>query len=74
MPDDWEVEYGLNPILNDASEDPDGDTMDNLNEYRSGNNPLVFDSPLLTVIPTIFGMAALSLTFVVWAQWKRMRK
>ncbi len=33
LPDGWEAWYGLNPFLDDASEDPDGDGASNLEEY-----------------------------------------
>jgi len=40
LPDDWEVEYALNPANpDDASLDPDGDTLANLQEYNNGTDP-----------------------------------
>ncbi len=39
MPSDWELQYGLNPVTNDASEDVDSDGYSNLKEYISGTNP-----------------------------------
>ncbi len=39
MPDWWEVQYGLNRLLNDAAGDPDGDGWPNLFEYQHGTNP-----------------------------------
>ena len=39
MPDRWEVTYGLNPLVNDAALDKDGDGFSNLVEYRKGTNP-----------------------------------
>ncbi|MFH0879157.1 MAG: LamG-like jellyroll fold domain-containing protein, partial [Lentisphaerota bacterium] len=48
LPDDWEILYGLDP--NDPTGDngplgdPDGDGLNNLNEYRTGNNPMNSDT------------------------------
>ena len=39
MPDSWETLYGLNPLVNDAAGDLDGDGVTNLNEYNSGTDP-----------------------------------
>jgi hypothetical protein len=39
MPDDWELFFGLNPNLNDAAGDPDGDGLTNLQEYQQGGHP-----------------------------------
>jgi hypothetical protein len=39
MPDVWEDEYGLEPLVDDASEDPDHDGYTNLQEYLAGMNP-----------------------------------
>ena len=39
MPDGWEIHYGLNPLLDDASEDADEDGYSNLEEYRGGSDP-----------------------------------
>ena len=53
MPDDWEIAHQLNPLVDDAAGDEDGDGTSNLNEYGTGGNPLVPepnrapDAPLL---------------------------
>jgi clumping factor A len=39
MPDGWEVQHGLNPLVNDANGDLDGDGMPNKWEYDNGLNP-----------------------------------
>ena len=40
IPDWWEQKYGLNPFDNsDASENPDNDGWDNLEEFTSGGDP-----------------------------------
>jgi hypothetical protein len=39
MPDGWEVDYNLNPLVDDASEDADGDGYTNLEEYMEGSDP-----------------------------------
>ena len=54
MPDAWEIQYGFNPLVDDASEDSDGDGLSNLDEYYAGSNPVVPqdnfepDAPVLT--------------------------
>lgn len=39
MWDDWEVQYGLNPLADDADGDKDLDTLTNYEEYQRGTNP-----------------------------------
>jgi hypothetical protein len=43
MPDGWEVANGLDPLGYDASGDPDGDEITNLDEYLNGMDPHVVD-------------------------------
>ncbi len=45
MGDDWEVEHGLDPTVDDTAEDPDGDGRPNLQEFLDGSDPDVFDGP-----------------------------
>ncbi len=40
MSDRWEERWGLDPTLDDAAEDPDGDELSNLEEYLLGSDPL----------------------------------
>jgi hypothetical protein len=39
MPDAWELLYGLDPLKDDAAEDPDGDKISNIDEYNLGSEP-----------------------------------
>ena len=39
MFDAWEVDHGLNPLVNDANGDLDGDGISNLQEFLTGRNP-----------------------------------
>jgi len=41
MPDAWELQYGFDPLNDDASEDTDGDGLSNLDEYYAGSDPVV---------------------------------
>jgi hypothetical protein len=44
MPDGWEVQYGLDPLVDDAEDDVDGDGFRNLLEYIRGTDPLDAES------------------------------
>jgi hypothetical protein len=39
MPDSWENANGLDPLVDDASNDADGDGSNNLTEYNNSTNP-----------------------------------
>ena len=39
MPDKWEVDYSLNPLVNDTMLDPDSDGLINILEYQHNTNP-----------------------------------
>ena len=40
LPDAWETQFNLDPRLSDASADPDGDGLTNLQEFEQGTHPL----------------------------------
>ncbi|MHA1699130.1 MAG: hypothetical protein ACTSWN_09860, partial [Promethearchaeota archaeon] len=44
MPDGWEVNNWLEPLWDDSAEDPDGDTLTNLEEYYISSDPRDSDS------------------------------
>jgi len=39
MPDNWELTYGLLPLVNDANSDLDADTWSNLSEFQHNTDP-----------------------------------
>jgi len=47
MPDWWELKYGLNPFVRDASGNPDHDGLNNLEEYNAGSDPTSFDTVVI---------------------------
>jgi hypothetical protein len=49
MPDGWEDAYDLDPLTDDAADDPDGDGLTNLEEYNLGRHPTNVepDKPIL---------------------------
>jgi len=50
MPDKWEVENSLNPLINDANDDADGDGVCNLEEYYLGTDPHNAGRPRLVYV------------------------
>lgn len=44
MPDGWEANNGLRPLLDDSREDVDADGLSNIDEYRIGTDPINSDS------------------------------
>jgi hypothetical protein len=53
MPDDWENQYGLDPLRDDADEDPDGDGVSNIDEYNAGTDPTQDDYNSIPERPVI---------------------
>ncbi|TQV89489.1 Calx-beta domain-containing protein [Aliikangiella coralliicola] len=44
MPDQWELDNGLEPLLDDSNLDPDGDGVVNVAEYAQDTNPFAQDT------------------------------
>jgi PKD repeat protein len=56
MPDDWEIDNGLNPNNpNDAGQDPDQDGATNLEEFGQGTDPFSYDGPTIPVLISPIG-------------------
>jgi hypothetical protein len=54
MSDEWETIYGLNPLVDDAHEDKDGDGFSNIREFRKGTDPTdIQDFPESAAMPWI---------------------
>ena len=46
IPDEWELQHGLDPLVDDANEDADGDGITNIEEYRAGASPITADKAI----------------------------
>ena len=44
MPDKWEEEFSLDPLVDDSDEDPDSDGLSNLSEYQNNTDPTDSDT------------------------------
>jgi len=61
MPDDWENQYGLDPLINDANEDADGDGWSNNKEFLNGTDPTDPESyPRLNMLIPMFQLLLFS--------------
>ncbi|MBI1319110.1 MAG: hypothetical protein GC168_09200 [Candidatus Hydrogenedens sp.] len=49
MPDNYEAQYGLDPLVDDSEADADGDGLTNLEEYLEGASPADATNPNLVV-------------------------
>lgn len=45
VPDSFELANGLNPLVDDGADDPDGDGLTNLEEFNLDSDPQVADAP-----------------------------
>ena len=52
MPDIWEMKHELSYDKDDANKDPDGDGINNIDEYKQGTNPLVSEKTKERVMST----------------------
>lgn len=75
LPDDWEMEF-LGSLADGPDDDPDGDSTSNIEEYRVGSRPHVFDSfrrSILRITRTAGGEIQITWasvaerTYVVWS-------
>ncbi len=58
MPDAWESEHGLDPLVaSDAAQDSDGDGLSNLEEYQNGSDPMNAEENLAPRRPSILSPA-----------------
>ena len=76
MPDEWEIENGLNPLdSSDANQDADGDWFLNIEEYQWGMNPRIFNPWKIYFMITITVSAiAISATIIITLNLLRKRK
>jgi len=67
MPDEWEIENGLDPLdSSDKYQDPDGDWFSNIEEYRWGMNPRIYNPWKIYFTTAVVAMViAISLTVIV---------
>lgn len=55
LPDSWELQYGLNPSIDDASSDLDGDGVSNLTEFQNGTDPSTNPDNMAPYKPVLSG-------------------
>jgi len=71
LPDDWEIQFGLDPLVDDASEDPDGDSISNLEEYERGLNPNIpYIDPRIILVVSSLAMVTVITVGVIWLMRK----
>ena len=81
MPDSWEIENGLDPLdAADASLDPDGDGLTNLEEYQGATDPNVSDAEAqpteafpLWILGAVTAAILMGIAVAATILWKRRR-
>jgi chitinase len=53
MPDAWEIVNHLDPLVDDANGDLDGDQLTNLEEYKGGTSPFKYEDPSPPEAPAV---------------------
>ena len=71
MSTQWELDWGLNPNINDASDDPDNDGLSNLEEYYANSNP--FDPEPKSNCGCNQRSSQAWLWLTPWIFWRRQR-
>jgi len=76
LPDEWEIENGLNPLdSSDANQDLDGDWFTNIEEYRWGMNPRIFNPwKIYFTATTTVSVIAISVAIIITLNLLRKRK
>ncbi|HUT71907.1 MAG TPA: choice-of-anchor U domain-containing protein [Desulfatiglandales bacterium] len=62
MHDGWEVTYGLDPLVDDADGDLDGDGVKNIDEYYAGSHPNNWEPDQPVLSSPVDGATGVSLT------------
>jgi hypothetical protein len=85
LPDHWELQNGLNPLLNDGGNDKDGDGFTNKEEFVAGTNPSdskshpeepsgIMESPvLILVINSLILITILIIGFIIFRRHIKKR-
>jgi parallel beta-helix repeat protein len=76
MPDGWEIENELNPLdSSDKNQDPDGDWFSNIEEYKWGMNPRIYNPWKIYFATAVVAMViAIPLTIIVTSSLCRKKR
>jgi hypothetical protein len=64
IPDDWELQYALDPLTDDAALDPDEDSIPNIEEYKLGLDPHIPDSRFDPILLLVILIAVIGIVLV----------